>query len=585
MQIVGWSYQNLNSDMSAEQRAYDDFRIFVFLVWKFLKLPDPTPLQYELANYLQDTSQRRKLIMAFRGMGKSYLTSAYVLWRLYRDSNENILVVSASKDRSDAFSRFTKMLVGEMPLLQHMAPRQGHGFDSIERFTVGNASVSQSPSVKSLGLYGQLTGSRASIIIADDVETPNNSESQTQRDKLVERTKEFSAILKPDDSSDNTHHQIIYLGTPQTEDSIYNKLPMRGYGVRIWPARIPVTGKLSGYLGNLSPSISAMIEQTVPAGTPTDTRFDDGELLEREAEYGRSGFALQFQLDTTLSDAERYPLKTSDLIVMDVDTKLGPEKAVWNSSKDNQVPNLPNLGLQGDRFYLRMPVQDEKWLPYSGALMAIDPSGRGRDETGYCVSKMLNGQIFIRRCGGFKGGYDAKTLSRLALIAKEEEVNLIIIEPNFGDGLYSEVFKPVLRKIYNVSVEDAPTATGQKELRIIDTLEPLLNQHRVIVDRTLLVDDALITDEGDPTYTHRKLVHQLTRITKDKGSLRHDDRLDALAMACRYWVDQIAVDADEAMQDYRDELEEQELERFVEHCLDKPKNNNQTWIAPMGIES
>lgn len=570
--------------LSPEQRAYKDFRVFVYLIWKFLKLPDPTPLQYELANYLQDTTQRRKLIMAFRGMGKSYLTSAYVLWRLYRDSDENILVVSASKDRSDAFSRFTKMLVGEMPLLQHMTPRQGHGFDSIERFTVGNAMVSQSPSVKSLGLYGQLTGSRASIIIADDVETPNNSESQTQRDKLVERTKEFSAILKPDDSDGGTHHQIIYLGTPQTEDSIYNKLPERGYNVRIWPARIPKPRKVPGYKGNLSPSISALIEQgTVPAGTPTDTRFDEGELFEREAEYGRSGFALQFQLDTTLSDAEKYPLKTSDLIVMDVDSKLAPEKAIWNSSKDNIIADLPNLGLQGDRFYSRIPVKDEKWLEYSGSVMTIDPSGRGKDETGYCVSKMLNGQIFIRRCGGFKGGYDQKTLSSLAVIAKEEEVNLILVEPNFGDGLYSEVFKPVLRRIYDVSVEDAPLASGQKELRIIDTLEPLMNQHRLIMDKSLLMNDAIKSDESDPNYTHRKLAHQLTRITKDRGSLRHDDRLDALAMSCRYWVDQVAVDTDEAMRDYRNDLAEQELERFMEFCVDKPSPTHNTWLAPMGI--
>ena len=574
----------MSSNGTVEKRASEDFRVFVYLIWKFLKLPDPTPLQYELAHYLQDTSQRRKLIMAFRGMGKSYLTSAYVLWRLYRNCDENILVVSASKDRSDAFSRFTKMLVGEMPLLQHMTPRQGHGFDSIERFTVGNAMVSQSPSVKSLGLYGQLTGSRASIIIADDVETPNNSESQTQRDKLVERTKEFSAILKPDDVGDGSHNQIIYLGTHQTEDSIYIKLPQRGYNVRIWPARIPKPGKLSGYKGNLSPSIAARIEQASdPAGSPTDTRFDESELFERESEYGKSGFALQFQLDTTLSDAEKYPLKTSDLIVMDVDAKLAPEKAVWNSSKDNIIADLPNLGLQGDRYYARMPVKDEKWLEYSGSVMTIDPSGRGKDETGYCVSKMLNGQIFIRRCGGFKGGYDAKTLSSLAIIAKEEAVNLILVEPNFGDGLYSEVFKPVLGRIYSVSVEDAPLATGQKELRIIDTLEPLMNQHRLIIDRTLLLDDALRSEDSDPNYTHRKLAHQMTRLTKDRGSLRHDDRIDALAMSCRYWVDQVGVDTDEAIKEYRTELEEKELERFLEHCLDKPHTTANTWLAPMGV--
>ena len=48
-------------------------------------------------------------------------------------------------------------------------------------------------------------------------------------------------------------------------------------------------------------------------GQPTDTlRFSDFDLLEREASYGGSGFALQFMLDTRLSDAQRYPLKVDE---------------------------------------------------------------------------------------------------------------------------------------------------------------------------------------------------------------------------------------------------------------------------------
>ena len=53
--------------------------------------------------------------------------------------------------------------------------------------------------------------------------------------------------------------------------------------------------------------------------TPTDPdRFDSSDLLEREASMGRSNFMLQFMLDTSLSDAEKFPLKMADLVVTSV---------------------------------------------------------------------------------------------------------------------------------------------------------------------------------------------------------------------------------------------------------------------------
>ena len=240
---------------TTEERAREDFKVFLWLVWKFLNLPEPTPLQYDIAEFLQGNAGKRKVIQAFRGIGKSYITSAYVIWRLFKDPEENILVVSASKDRSDAFSRFTKMVIHEMPLVKHLEPRHGHGFDSIEKFTVGTASVSQSPSVKSVGLYGMITGTRADVIVADDVEVPNNSETATQREKLSERVKEFAAILKPEDESGESKHEVIFLGTPQNEDSLYNKLPSRGYIVRNWPARVPSESQLHKYNDCLTPTI------------------------------------------------------------------------------------------------------------------------------------------------------------------------------------------------------------------------------------------------------------------------------------------------------------------------------------------
>jgi len=196
-----------------------DFRNFLFLVWKHLNLPVPTEVQYDIAHYLQ-YGPKRCIIEAFRGVGKSWVTSAFVCWLLYRNPQLNIMVVSASKDRASAFSTFTKRLIHEMPILQHLIPDRNKGCrDSNEAFDVAPAGASHSPSVKSVGITGQLTGSRADIIIADDIEVPKNAETQTMRDKLAEAVKEFDAVLKPHDKA-----RIIYLGTPQTEQSLYLSL-------------------------------------------------------------------------------------------------------------------------------------------------------------------------------------------------------------------------------------------------------------------------------------------------------------------------------------------------------------------------
>jgi hypothetical protein len=209
-----------------------DFRNFLYLVWKHLNLPDPTELQYDIADYMQH-GPKRSTIMAFRGVGKSWICSAYVVHQLLLDPTKNVLVVSASKNRADDFSTFTLKIIHDIPILKQLKPTENQRFSKIA-FDVGPAPASHAPSVKSLGISSQLTGSRADIIVADDVEVPNNSATQGMRDKLDEQVKEFEAILKPLDSS-----RVLFLGTPQCEDSIYNKLRERGYNARIWPSEYP----------------------------------------------------------------------------------------------------------------------------------------------------------------------------------------------------------------------------------------------------------------------------------------------------------------------------------------------------------
>jgi len=551
-----------------------DFRNFLYLVWKHLNLPEPTPIQYDIAEYLQH-GPRRMVIEAFRGVGKSYITSAFVVHQLLLNPEIKVLVVSASKNRSDDFSTFTQRLINDMPVLHHLKPREEQRASKIS-FDVGPAGPSHSPSVKSVGITGQLSGSRADIIVADDIEIPNNSATQMMREKLAEAVKEFDAVLKPDG-------RIIYLGTPQTEMSLYEELPNRGYEARIWPARYPSEAVRSRYSGRLAPLVGDLLDRDSEGltGLPTDPkRFTDDDLTERELSYGRSGFSLQFMLDTSLSDADRYPLKLSDLIVMPLDNQKAPEKVIWGRNPANELKDLPNLGLAGDKYY---GPQDTvgSYLDYTGSVMAVDPSGRGADETAYAVVKMLNGQLFVTDAGGVKGGYSNETLQALAVIAKKNNVNEIIVESNFGDGMFTELFKPVLYKVYDVTVNEV-RHSKQKELRIIDTLEPVMNQHRLVVDPKVIERDwqsvQNYSQEKAPKYT---LAYQLTRITKDRGALAHDDRLDALSMAVAYWVEQMAADADKAIVDRKEELLMETLERFSTNTLLKPERElvGNTWFT------
>jgi hypothetical protein len=392
------------------------------------------------------------------------------------------------------------------------------------------------------------------------------------REKLGEAVKEFDAVLKPEG-------KILYLGTPQCEMSLYNTLTERGYQMRVWTARYPSIEKAEKSYGErLAPTLwDAMHSSESPLdGNPVDPlRFDDEDLLERELSYGRSGFALQFMLDTSLADMDRYPLKLNDLMVMSIDNDKAPEKLVYGVMKP--ISDLPNVGLAGDKYYAPEAILGD-YIEYDGSVLVIDPSGRGQDETAYAVVKMLNGYLYVADCGGIQGGYDEATLTKLCNIAKEQKVNMVLIESNFGDGMFTELLKPFLRKIYSVTTEEV-RHSKQKELRIIDTLEPVMNQHKLIIDPKVIQKDFDSVQHHPPEKAQRyMLTYQMTRITKDRGSLAHDDRLDALAMGVAYWVEQMAADVEMEMQERKNKLMMDELDKFVNGFNINHKPRSLTWM-------
>jgi len=358
-----------------------------------------------------------------------------------------------------------------------------------------------------------------------------------QREKLLQLVTECESILTPKPSS-----RIMFLGTPQTTFTIYNKLRERSYKPFVWPARYP--RKVAMYDGLLAPQLVYDLDTTDElTWKPTDTRFREHDLLERESSMGRSNFMLQFMLDTSLSDAEKFPLKFADLVVTPINRENAPENIIWCSDPKNVIKDLPAVGLPADYFYSPMQFQGE-WQPYQETICSVDPSGRGTDETVATYLSQLNGFIYLHEVKAFRDGYTDETLLAILKGCRKYSVSTLLIESNFGDGIVAELFKKHCQSTQTRLNIEETRANVRKEDRIIDSLEPVLNQHRLVVDPAVIKWDYSSNPDGAPeTRLQYMLFYQMSRMCREKGAVKHDDRLDALAQGVKWFTDALALNA------------------------------------------
>ena len=557
---------------SVLESLQQDFKLFLQALWGQLDLPSPTRAQYAIADYLQHGPKRLQ-IQAFRGVGKSWITGAFVLWTLFNNAEKKIMIISASKERADNMSIFLQKLIIETPWLSHLQPKSDDARWSRISFDV-NCSPHQAPSVKSVGITGQLTGSRADLMILDDIEVPGNSMTEMMREKLLQLCTEAESILTPKQDS-----RIMYLGTPQTTFTIYRKLAERNYRPFVWPARVP--RKLSNYEGLIAPQLQEDIDNGAEAWDVTDPdRFSSDDLLEREAAMGRSNFMLQFMLDTSLSDAEKFPLKFQDLIITSVNPTQAPDSVVWCSDPRNVLKDLPTVGLPGDYFYSPMQLQGE-WSEYSETICSIDPSGRGTDETAATYISQKNGFLYVHEVRAYRDGYSDNTLLDILRGCKKYNVTKLVIETNFGDGIVSELFKKHLQQTkQNIGVEEV-RANVRKEERIIDALEPIMNQHRLIVDRGVVEwDYSSNKDEAPEKRLLYMLFYQMSRMCREKYAIKHDDRLDSLAQGVKYFTDAMGISAQETVKQRKIEEWNDMLTAF----LDDPQSETNHLVLGMNLD-
>jgi hypothetical protein len=264
-------------------------------------------------------------------------------------------------------------------------------------------------------------------------------------------------------------------------------------------------------------------------GDPTQPeRFPLDVLMERKAKIGPRLFALHYKLDTSLADAEKYPLRLSDLIVIDVNRDICPEKIVWANS--NPMKKIPSFGMAGDMLYDPMWISDN-YTEYIQTVMFVDPAGRGRDETAVCIASFANGYVFIHELLGLEGGYDRATLMKIAQLARDYEIKIVRVESNFGDAMFCQLLAPVMTEIcgHNVGIEEYRVG-GQKEARMLESLEPIMAQHRLVFNRK--------------TIASEETQRQITRLHDARGALPHDDRVDVLSEAVSYWKDAMHLNVD-----------------------------------------
>ena len=565
--------------------TFSEFTEFCELAMQFLgfRMSD---MQRDIAEYIQYGPQK-KMVQAQRGEAKTTITAIHAVWCLIQDPTYRILIVSAGEDQSNDIAVLVIRLIEQWPLMCWLKADVSRGDrSSYEHYDVNRdlRRVEKSASVSSVGIKANLPGRRADLIIADDVESITNSNTQVMRDDLLNRTKEFTAIC--------THGKILYLGTPQTRESIYRTLLARGFDIRIWPGRYPELDRIDRYMpGTLAPMILEAIakDPTVQSGggldgtrgKPTDpVRYTEEDLQSKELDYGPEGFDLQYMLDTTLSDEARTKIKLGDLLVASTGYEEAPETFMYSAEprlliKDPELATAPCMGHR--LYYCARASEDFKKYDYK--VMVVDPAGNGGDEMAYAAGGACNSYVHLFSVGGLQGGCSQKNINDIIDLCQEFGIKKIYVESNMGHGTVEALFIAELqqRKALDIGVEGYYN-TLQKEKRIIDTISPVTRRHKMVVHERAFRDDWKYCIRYTPEKrTIVSCFYQMANITYDRQSLAKDDRVDAVAGMVQFLSNCIAVDDLKAEEKREEEASKEFMRNPMGYKKSMRKEGARTW--------
>ncbi len=193
-----------------------NFELFI-MIWLQLEGKKFPAHQRTIAHFLQNAindGEKQLLLMAFRASGKSTIVGLFCAWLLYQNPNCRILICSAEQNLATKMVRSVKGMFDKHPLLKPLKPHKLSQW-AADEFTINRPEILRDPSMVARGIFGNITGFRADVIICDDVEVPNNCDTADKRAILRERLAEIDFILTPNGTQ-------LYVGTPHCHDSLYN---------------------------------------------------------------------------------------------------------------------------------------------------------------------------------------------------------------------------------------------------------------------------------------------------------------------------------------------------------------------------
>lgn len=523
-----------------------DYRFFIKELWREKgldrKSAPPGEIELDMADFGAN-GPRLRGVLGFRGKGKShFVTGALPLYRWLRDRNRKVFVCSKSDDQATETGQFVKGSLESVWFLRHLAPQQGQR-NSVEAFDIaGTPKGERQPSWSIAGITGSLEGNRGHTVIPDDCETKTNSTTVEARLKLRRLFNEFNNFLYPDkphsEGGPVDPTELVVVGTPKHEQTVYLHLIDCGFVFQSYPIMFP--GPQYRVIA-LAPIIAQMLaDGRAQPGDPTvPTRFGHTEIA-RCQKGGRTEFEMEFMLVADLAARTLYPLRLQDLIVMDVHRDHAPVSVAWGLRDHNgstAIQDIPCLGFDGDQLYYPVFIDKDR-SPYTGTKMWIDPAGRGNDKTGIAIIGHLAGLLYCKHWGEYEGGSSTEALAAHAALARQHDARDVYIETNADiTGAYRQLLEVAIRREFRPSCEDHPEgwsasiiddtklthATGVKEIRICQSLEPVTSTHRLIVDRSVAANQAF--------------QHQFTRIRKERNCFgKSPDGLDALAGCVRAWT-------------------------------------------------
>lgn len=556
-------------------RLHDDFAYFIEQLWIELGKDKTDPIgevEHDMCDFVANSGHARRGVLAWRFVGKtSLLSTGYAAWRLFRDPDVKILIVSKTKiPGASGIIRLLRGWLSGVSFLRHLDPK-GHvedfATDQVFQFDVAGSVHSKIPSVMALGIGGQLTGLHTHLVIADDIETKENVKTTAGRQELDNQVKEFSSVATMGD------REILYVGTFHHEDSVYIKLSQRKYEFRTWPLLYPPPDEKHI---NLAPMYRRNIASgKAKVGDIASPRFGFDFVAEQKSE-GETYWLMQYQLVCNLASSKKYPLRLSDVIVFPVQRDKAPISIAWGTTNDRGnstvIKDIPIIGWEGDR--LHGPIMfDSTWAPYTGTKAFIDPAGRGTDKTGVAIIAHLAGVLYVKAVYGLQGGASTERLDEIALLMRSHGVRDVYCETNIDTfNTYLPMLETSLRRMFLEPGDDpaypegwicsldrrhSAGSSGSKEVRIIEALEPLISGHRMVFH-----PDCLMPNPSEPR--DNELQWQIAAITKDRKALLEDGKIDALAGCAKEWMDVLRLDPRRASLAAKTKFLEDELERHYQ---------------------